>query len=223
MNLDIINGYLLMHGKGHPGVIYEWRKNYPRQVESTQRIVKKIINTLDEHGILDKSLVLVTSDHGQLLGEYGGMIGHIAFLYDELTRIPLAVKYPETVSIKSIKDTYGKWLSATRFKKIVLDAVRGRIDENEVYNDTIYAESFGIHSLEVERCKSLGTCRFLRYRCRRVAVYSGSCKVVYSIDENRVEETRSYEGMCSRSTYQKLVEKAVRHYIRVSKLSGHGI
>lgn len=44
-------------------------------------------------GILDETLVIVTSDHGENLGDYG-MIDHQYCLYDTLVRIPLILRYP---------------------------------------------------------------------------------------------------------------------------------
>jgi arylsulfatase A-like enzyme len=41
---------------------------------------------------LDDSLVIVTSDHGELLGDGG--LGHGYFLRDGLLRVPLWVKWP---------------------------------------------------------------------------------------------------------------------------------
>ena len=48
---------------------------------------------LEAQGVLDKTLLVVTSDHGEALGEHG-LWGHIFSLYNEILQIPLVVKYP---------------------------------------------------------------------------------------------------------------------------------
>ena len=44
-------------------------------------------------GLFEDSLILVTADHGELLGEHGEM-GHGASLFEEEIRVPFLVKYP---------------------------------------------------------------------------------------------------------------------------------
>ncbi|MCG8421460.1 MAG: sulfatase-like hydrolase/transferase [Proteobacteria bacterium] len=51
------------------------------------------IDKLDELGILDDTLIVVTNDHGEELHEHGGM-GHGWTLYEEQLRAPLLIHYP---------------------------------------------------------------------------------------------------------------------------------
>ena len=44
-------------------------------------------------GILDETIIIVTADHGESLGEHG-LMGHKLGLYDTLVRVPLIIKYP---------------------------------------------------------------------------------------------------------------------------------
>ena len=44
-------------------------------------------------GLFEDNLILVTADHGELLGEHGEM-GHGASLFEEEIRVPFLVKYP---------------------------------------------------------------------------------------------------------------------------------
>jgi arylsulfatase A-like enzyme len=48
---------------------------------------------LEVQGAKDNSLLVITSDHGEALGEHG-LWGHIFGLYNEILQIPLVVKYP---------------------------------------------------------------------------------------------------------------------------------
>jgi arylsulfatase A-like enzyme len=48
---------------------------------------------LESQGVKDTTLLLITSDHGEALGEHG-LWGHIFSLYNEILQIPLVVKYP---------------------------------------------------------------------------------------------------------------------------------
>ncbi|USZ68857.1 sulfatase-like hydrolase/transferase [Halorussus salilacus] len=72
-----------------PDDIAEW---YERGVsESVDRFLA-LVDRLDERGILEDTLAVFTSDHGELLGEpsRGGIYGHSAPLVPELARVPVA-------------------------------------------------------------------------------------------------------------------------------------
>jgi arylsulfatase A-like enzyme len=48
---------------------------------------------LETQGVKDRTMLAVTSDHGESLGEHG-LWGHMFGLYNEILQIPLVVKYP---------------------------------------------------------------------------------------------------------------------------------
>ena len=52
-----------------------------------------LISKLEELGILDQTLVVVTNDHGEEIAEHGGM-GHGWTLYEEQLEAPLIMRYP---------------------------------------------------------------------------------------------------------------------------------
>jgi hypothetical protein len=52
--------------------------------------VSQMLTILSDSGILSNSTVILTSDHGQSLGEHG-LFGHAAHLYDELVRVPCVI------------------------------------------------------------------------------------------------------------------------------------
>jgi arylsulfatase A-like enzyme len=56
--------------------------------------IGEIIECLRTSGILDNTMLIVTSDHGEELGEHG-LVGHSVSLYNTVFRIPLIVRYPK--------------------------------------------------------------------------------------------------------------------------------
>lgn len=52
--------------------------------------IERLIDYLQRHALFEDTTVIVTSDHGELHGEYG-MFGKPARLYDELLHVPLIV------------------------------------------------------------------------------------------------------------------------------------
>jgi arylsulfatase A-like enzyme len=74
---------------------------YDGAIAYIDSIVGRLMTALDERGDLDRTLVIVTSDHGEKFGEHGET-GHGGGLYLPVVRVPLIVRYP------------GRFVAATR-------------------------------------------------------------------------------------------------------------
>ena len=77
-----------------PEVIAHARKCYAGLLTMTDHWVGKILDTLDELGLWDDTLVVFTTDHGTLLAEHGYWMKNYMPMYNELVRIPLLVALP---------------------------------------------------------------------------------------------------------------------------------
>ncbi len=64
------------------------RHLYARAVRQMDDWVARVIEELDRRKVLDDTLVVITSDHGENLGEEG-LIGHMFSMSDRLLRVPL--------------------------------------------------------------------------------------------------------------------------------------
>jgi arylsulfatase A-like enzyme len=58
----------------------------------------RLLAALEQRGLYDDALVIVTSDHGEEFGEHGGF-AHAHSLYNELLHVPLVIKYPAGASV----------------------------------------------------------------------------------------------------------------------------
>lgn len=67
--------------------------NYDNGILQADFFIAQIFAQLEQQGILQNSIVYITSDHGQAFGEHGHN-GHTRFLYEEHTRIPLLIFDP---------------------------------------------------------------------------------------------------------------------------------
>jgi arylsulfatase A-like enzyme len=66
---------------------------YDAELLFTDYVVGKMADALDDAGLLDRTVFIVTSDHGENIGDHGHM-DHVFSLYETTTRIPLLVRYP---------------------------------------------------------------------------------------------------------------------------------
>jgi arylsulfatase A-like enzyme len=72
------------------------RHRYAGEAHYTDVVVKQLFDRLAELGVLDDTIVVVTSDHGDEFGEHG-MIGHAKTAYDEVLHVPLVIVAPGVV------------------------------------------------------------------------------------------------------------------------------
>jgi len=70
---------------------------YDAAVIELDDLLRDLITSLDANGYVDNTVVIVTSDHGELLGEHH-MLDHQYSVYEPLIRVPLVVYYPERFS-----------------------------------------------------------------------------------------------------------------------------
>jgi arylsulfatase A-like enzyme len=70
-----------------------WQTRYAAGVRLLDRRLAGLLGQLRESGALDRSWVVVTSDHGEELFEHGGW-GHGENLYDHQLRVPLVIRPP---------------------------------------------------------------------------------------------------------------------------------
>jgi phosphoglycerol transferase MdoB-like AlkP superfamily enzyme len=68
--------------------------------------IASIVTELKNDGLLDNTLVIITDDHGEMLGENGGPIGHGWAITPQLTNIPLIIMDPDHPGYR-INDTVG--------------------------------------------------------------------------------------------------------------------
>jgi arylsulfatase A-like enzyme len=100
------------------GVRERMRHLYARSVLSMDDWLARLLERLDGAGVLDETLVILTSDHGENLGE-GGMLGHGLSLDDRLIRVPLIASGPRSedfADVASLADVPRSIASAVGLK-----------------------------------------------------------------------------------------------------------
>jgi arylsulfatase A-like enzyme len=69
---------------------------YDAKLRAADGAVAALLAELDRLGLAQDTLVAVTADHGELLGEHGRIL-HGGPAYEELLRVPLLLRYPRAV------------------------------------------------------------------------------------------------------------------------------
>ena len=64
---------------------------YDGGIRYTDDVLRQLFSVLKNLDFLDNCIVIVTSDHGEALGEHGHLMHGIASLYDEIIHVPLII------------------------------------------------------------------------------------------------------------------------------------
>ena len=76
-----------------PPPLPEWINLYDANLRYSDWAVGELTKVLQEKGLLDKTLLVITSDHGEAFGEHGH-VWHGRSVYDEACHIPLLIRFP---------------------------------------------------------------------------------------------------------------------------------
>ena len=71
-----------------------YRRLYHYLHELVDAAIMRILDALDASGMADDTIMVFTSDHGDLLGAHGGLLQKWHNAFDEAIRVPLLVSGP---------------------------------------------------------------------------------------------------------------------------------
>ena len=141
---------------------------YDAGIRSDDRHLGALLDLLDARGLLDNTLVIVTSDHGEALGEEGRWEHH-NLPSEAVLRVPLIIRFPARLSAGarvgipvSLVDLLPTMLDAVGLGAQIPEAVQGRsllpMARGEIVEDLpVYSEGFPPESpIQRARVAALG-------------------------------------------------------------------
>jgi len=91
--------------KAWPAMLYEqpadeaYRRLYYFLHKLVDRAIGRILDALEQAGMAEDTVVVFTSDHGDLVGAHGGLMQKWYNAYDEAIRVPLLVRGPGVAAV----------------------------------------------------------------------------------------------------------------------------
>jgi arylsulfatase A-like enzyme len=76
----------------------ELRRNYRLEVEYLDTAIGRFLDQLERDDHLKETIIVIVGDHGDEFAEHN-LYGHKNLPYDELTHVPLIIRFPETIGI----------------------------------------------------------------------------------------------------------------------------
>jgi len=80
----------------------EWRRNYYAMTSSLDANLDRLLKALEKHNLAEDTIVVFTSDHGEMFGAHGRRAKNI--FYEEAARIPFLLRYPRQVPAGGTSD-----------------------------------------------------------------------------------------------------------------------
>jgi arylsulfatase A-like enzyme len=80
-----------------PGALAQLVRSYHAEVLYTDFWLGKLLLGLDRRGVQERTLVVITGDHGEGLGQHG-WVEHGRHLYEEQVAVPLLFHWPERIA-----------------------------------------------------------------------------------------------------------------------------
>jgi len=87
------------------GIAAYMRAAYLAEVAFMDHQLGRLFDTLKQYGLYDRALILIVADHGEMLGEHGGVVSHAGRVDPELVEIPLLVKWPHQTAGERVPAT----------------------------------------------------------------------------------------------------------------------
>ena len=101
-----------------PDGIREYAAIYHGMVKYIDDQVGRVLKKLDDLGLADNTLVVFTSDHGDMVGAHGCIGKSITSFFDDLMRIPLVMRFPGRIRPGTVVD---QLVSQVDYSPTILD------------------------------------------------------------------------------------------------------
>jgi arylsulfatase A-like enzyme len=87
----------LHRDKDTPEAVEHLRKAYAATLTMIDRKLGQLLDMMDRFNMWEDTAVILTTDHGYLLGEHGLWAKNYMMCYDELVHLPFIVRYPGAI------------------------------------------------------------------------------------------------------------------------------
>lgn len=189
------------------------KKEYYARAEIVDENVGKILDLLKAKNLFDDSLIIIVSDHGQSFGEKDWYF-HQQFLYDELVKVPLIIKYPSIFKEGgNIHKDEKEYYSVADLYDLVVNFCEGHGEElrerNTVFADLL--DSTESEMLDIESFRHLFDTseKLARLTSAKEAIFHDGYKAVFESTGQRLDEF-TYNGKeLSVADYENILREIV--------------
>ncbi len=197
-----------------PGQKRRIREAYLESVTMVDEAFGRVLEALERNGILDNTVILYASDHGEMLQDKGYYQKTLP--YDSCCRIPLIVRYPQQFKPGSVREEFVDLLDVF---PTLLDIAGIPLDYKEAFrNASLDGESLLRSESAKRRIQfvhtSTGRYRWVMARDERykyIHYFAGGHDYLYDLQTDPAEKDNLLgTDNCPPDVYEKLKAEAVR-------------
>jgi arylsulfatase A-like enzyme len=188
--LDELVGAVMGSGASDPDLVKRVVTQYDTGVANADRGLGALLARLREERRFDDALVVVTSDHGEYLGEHG-LVEHSKDVYDTALWVPLLLKRPRQQEGRAIEGV----VSLTDLPRLVASALPPALGARVAARFPAPAGALPVAELRYTRPKDLLAPYGARFARIRTALYEDGWKLIRSSDAaNELYDLRADPG-----------------------------
>lgn len=172
----------------------QWADLYDGSIRYVDESLKRIVETLRGEGILERTLIIVLSTHGEEVGDHFLTAGHGGFLYDELIHVPLIFRAPgllpagkKVEGVVSLVDLAPTLLELLRYPAI------GRFEGKSLL-PIARGERKNAHALSMSRLNE--------YHGARICLRTDRLKYIFSPNGNEFPGLESLKALAAASGFE---------------------
>ena len=182
---------------------------YYDQFAKIDEALGSIIYFLRSNHFLDNTLLIFTSDHGQSLFSHN-YYTHGNFLYDELIRVPLVIRYEGGRKYPKLNKC-SDMISLRSLYNLIYDHCEGNLESNINPEEKVFSETFGLHSKIASPPEN--------YKWKRKSIFKNGWKLTLN-DKGEVEEFFKFgENVSSECQVAEIKRSLVEE---IEEFSGNG-
>ncbi len=199
-----------------PDQIRRMREYYLATVTLIDRQMDKIVRALETRGLLDSTLIVFSSDHGDHLGDHG--LPFKATFYESALMVPLIVRGPgvakggRTSSFVNWLDLHATFLSLAGIE--VPDHAQGK-DIRPILADPT-------SSVREEAFSELSGRVMVRTREHKLVLCDDGSGELYDLGEEPLEVPNHFLDLAYRIVREQLTGKILRHLLSHSRVRSFG-
>lgn len=192
--------WMYLSGFGNNEDVAILKKAYAKRLEYLDRKIGELMIILKNRGILENSLIIAASDHGQAFMEHGQLY-HSLFPYNELSKVPLVVgKYVDGKQIAD-REVVEKSVSLSALNESIVnvgyrktDIIDGALRKDKhVFSDHVgHSDVWDIGLLKLLRSRSKHADTIyktkMKYNNFATAVYFNNFKLLHYYNRNMRDE-----------------------------------
>ena len=200
---------------GESGV-REYLRCYAAQITMMDACFGRILAALDELGLTERTLVIFTSDHGNLLGQHGMMDKSVSAFYDDLMRVPLLARLPGALPSGKVCDRFATTVDLAPTILDLLGAPPLAKMHGHSLRDTIAGKDAGPEAVFGERGEpeKPAAARMIRTRRWKFNLLAGGVRELFDLEKDP-QETQNLASDPARAETMRELETQLRQHMEM--------